>query len=76
MNEYEIMIQRFDCDFQLVLDRPNEFSIDKLIKQNQKELQEDIQLLNKLAFLIRHGKAKIEIDYIDDDDKKIINEMF
>ena len=36
MNEYEIMIQRFDCDFQLVLDHPDEFSIDKLIKQNQK----------------------------------------
>ena len=36
MNKYEIMIQRFDCDFQLVLDHPDEFSIDKLIKQNQK----------------------------------------
>lgn len=75
MNKYETMIQRFDCDFQLVLDHPNEFSIDKLIKKNSKELQEDIKLLNKLAFLIRHGKARIEIDYIDDD-KKIINEMF
>lgn len=62
MNEYEIMIQRFDCDFQLALDYTDEFSIDKLIKQNSKELQEDIQLLNKLAFLIRYGKARIQIN--------------
>lgn len=32
MNEYEIMIQIFDCDFQLALDYTDEFSIDKLIK--------------------------------------------
>lgn len=67
MNKYETMIQRFDCDFQLALDHPDEFSIDKLIKKNQKDFQEDIQLLNRLAFLIRRGKARIEVDYIDDD---------
>lgn len=76
MNKYETMIQRFDCDFQLELDHPDEFSISKLIKKKPKEFQEDIKLLNKLAFLIRHGKARIEIDYIDDDEKKFINEMF
>lgn len=76
MNKYENMIQSFDCDFQLELDNPDEFSISKLIKKKPKELQEDIKLLNKLAFLIRHGKARIEIDYIDDDEKKFINEMF
>lgn len=62
MNKYETMIQRFDCDFQLELDYPSEFSISKLIKKKPKELQEDIELLNKLAFLIRHGKARIQID--------------
>lgn len=76
MNKYETMIQRFDCDFQLALEHTDEFSIDKLIKKKPKELQEDIELLNKLAFLIRHGKARIEVDYIDDDEKKFINEMF
>lgn len=67
MNEYEIMIQRFDCDFQLELEE--EVNISKEIKKENKELLKDIELLNKLAYLIRHGKARIEVEDSDNYDK-------
>lgn len=63
MNDYEIMIQRINNDFQLELKNPDECNISKEIRKNKnKEMMNDLELLDKLDFLIRRGKARIVID--------------
>lgn len=61
MNKYEIMIQKFDADFQLELD-DKKYNISKAIRKGNTKLLEDIELLNKLAYMIRIGKARIEVE--------------
>lgn len=62
MNDYEKMIQRMNSDFQLELENPEEYSISKEIRGNNEYLLEDLELLAKLEFLIRRGKARIVVD--------------
>lgn len=61
MNKYEEMIEKFANDFELELNKPDEFSISNLIKYD-KTIANDIYLLSKLAYLIRNGKARIIIE--------------
>ena len=58
--EYAEMIIRFANDFELELALPNEFNISKLIKNKDKKLLEDIELLKKLSFGLRYEKIKIK----------------
>lgn len=62
MNDYEMMIRRMNSDFQLELENPEEYNISKEIRRNNEYLLEDLELLDKLEFLIRRGKARVVVD--------------
>ena len=56
-NKYTNMIESFECDFNLAIDK-NKKSIE-LNLSNNKRLLQDIKLLQELSFLLRYNKAKI-----------------
>lgn len=45
MNDYEMMIQRMNSDFQLELENPEEYNISEEIRGNNEYLLEDLELL-------------------------------
>jgi hypothetical protein len=57
--KYKNMISAFSCDFQLAVEEDSNFSIDKLIAENSKDIVADIDLLNELEFKIRHNQITI-----------------
>lgn len=59
LNKYEIAIMRFVCDFSLEL--RGKFNISENIKNGNKELLNDIDILRELDFMIRNKQAKIEV---------------
>lgn len=61
MNKYEEMIQKFANDFTLEMVMPESYSMSDLIKKADKSLMKDINLLDKLAYLIRNGKATVKV---------------
>lgn len=62
-NKYCSMIEAFECDFSLALDRDSDFSLIELQTQidekSNPRLFHDIDLLNELSFGLRHNQLKI-----------------
>lgn len=65
--KYVHMIEAFECDFSLAIDKDSNFDLGELQQQiNEKSnyiLLRDICLLKELSFNLRHNKFKIfELD--------------
>lgn len=65
--KYVHMIEAFECDFSLAIDKDSDFDLGELQQQiNEKSnyiLLRDICLLEELSFNLRHNKFKIfELD--------------
>ena len=57
--KYYKMIRMFGADMSLAKDDIKLFSFDELIKNNSKDIYDDIDLLNELEFKIRYGRITI-----------------
>lgn len=61
--KYVHMIEAFECDFSLAIDKDSDFDLGELQQQiNEKSnyiLLRDIDLLKELSFNLRHNKYKI-----------------
>lgn len=61
--KYVSMIEAFECDFSLAVDKGSDFTLDELQEQindnTNLRLNNDIELLKELSFSLRHGKVKI-----------------
>ena len=58
--KYNRMIEAFECDFSLIEQGEKSFTeLDKLMKDNRYSLAEDMDLMQELSYLLRHGKAEI-----------------
>lgn len=61
--KYIHMIEAFECDFSLAIDKDSNFDLEELQQQiNEKSnyiLLRDIYLLKELSFNLRHNKYKI-----------------
>ena len=61
--KYVHMIEAFECDFSLAIDKDSNFDLGELQQQiNEKSnyiLLRDICLLKELSFNLRHNKCKI-----------------
>ena len=58
--KYINMIEAFECDFVLAKDGKERLtSLQQHIEDRDKDLLEDINLLEELSFNLRHGRAKI-----------------
>ncbi len=57
--KYKNMISMFGADMSLAKDDIKSFSFDELIKNNTKDIYDDIDLLNELEFKIRHNQITI-----------------
>lgn len=61
--KYVHMIEAFECDFSLAIDKDSDFDLGELQQQiNEKSnyiLLRDIYLLEELSFNLRHNKYKI-----------------
>lgn len=61
--KFNNMIESFECDFNLALNGDHSLSeLEKQIKSGDLKLIHDINLLNELSYLLRHGKAEIHIN--------------
>ena len=58
-NKYNNMLDAFECDFVLSRDCGKDFCN---LDFNSDRLKKDINLLEELSFLLRHGKAKIMVE--------------
>lgn len=59
-NKYINMIEAFECDFVLAKDGKERLtSLQQNIEDKDKDLLEDINLLQELSFNLRHNRAKI-----------------
>lgn len=59
-NKYINMIEAFECDFVLAKDGKERLtSLQQNIENKDKDLLEDINLLQVLSFNLRHNRAKI-----------------
>lgn len=60
--KYIHMIEAFECDFSLAIDKDSNFDLEELQQQiNEKSnyiLLRDIELLQELSFNLRHRKIK------------------
>lgn len=64
-DKYTNMLEAFECDLSLAKD--NEFSLSELdysLQDNTSKISKDLELLQELSFLLRNGKA--EINLVDD----------
>ena len=61
--KYIHMIEAFECDFSLAIDKDSNFDLEELQQQiNEKSnytLLRDIELLQELSFNLRHRKIKL-----------------
>ena len=61
-DKFNNMIEAFECDFNLAVQGDHTLSeLDKQIKEGDLKLLHDIDLLNELSYLLRHGKAEIHL---------------
>ena len=60
--KYNAMISAFQCDLSLARDGEMKMAeLDTQIKNKNERLLNDIDLLEELEYLLRHGKAEIHI---------------
>lgn len=62
--KFNQMIESFECDFALARECPETYSLCDLqtaIDKKESHIIADIELLEELSFLLRHGKAVILI---------------
>lgn len=60
--KYNNMISAFQCDFSIAReDGYRLLEINRLIRSNNPVIIKDIELLEELEFLLRHGKAEIHL---------------
>lgn len=56
------MIEAFECDFSLIEQGYGMFAeLDKKMKDKRYALAEDMDLMQELSYLLRHGKAEIYV---------------
>lgn len=61
-DKFKDMIESFECDFLVAKDNPDKYSLNnlqKLIESEDKKILKDIDLLQELSFMLRHGQAQI-----------------
>lgn len=63
--EYEEVIQKFANDLVLEARYPDEFGISEEIRERNKDLLKDIDVLDRLAFYLRTGQARIVVEKED-----------
>ena len=74
-NKYTNMLEAFECDLRLAKD--NEFSLSELddaLQDDTSKISKDLELLEELSFLLRNGKAEINLvndNMVNSTDKKI-----
>lgn len=60
-DKFKAMLESFECDFTLAEDN-KDFPLSKiqeLIDKEDKKILHDIELLQELSFMLRHGQAQI-----------------
>lgn len=60
--EFEEVIQKFANDLVLEANNPDDFSISEEIQERNKNLLKDIDVLDRLAFYLRTGQARIVVE--------------
>ena len=60
--EFEEVIQKFANDLVLEANNPDDFSISEEIRDRNKDLLKDIDVLDRLAFYLRTGQARIVVE--------------
>lgn len=61
-DKFNNMIEAFECDFKLAVQGDRTLSeLDKRIKEGNLKLLHDIDLLQELSYLLRHGGAEIHL---------------
>lgn len=56
------MISAFQCDFSLIRDGEKSIKeLDYMIQNKDTDIMKDIELLEELEYMLRHGKAEIHI---------------
>lgn len=61
-DKYKDMLESFECDFAVAKDNPDKYSLNnlqKLIESENHKILNDIDLLQELSFMLRHGQAQI-----------------
>lgn len=59
-DEYRYMIEGFECDFNLAVEGDDILdTLQHLIETKNENMLKDIDLLQKLSYLLRNGKVKI-----------------
>lgn len=60
--KFNNMIEAFECDFVLARDGTHSLQeLEKRIKAGDVRLLKDIELLEELSWLLRHGEAEIHL---------------
>lgn len=60
--KYNRMIEAFECDFALIEQGKMTFAeLDRLLKDKSYSLVTDMDLMQELSYLLRHGKAEIYV---------------
>lgn len=60
--EFEEVIQKFANDLVLEANNPDDFSISEEIRERNKDLLKDIDVLDRLAFYLRIGQVRIVVE--------------
>ena len=60
--EFEEVIQKFANDLVLEANNPDDFSISEEIRERNKDLLKDIDVLDRLAFYLRTGQVRIVVE--------------
>ena len=61
-DKFKDMLESFECDFSVAKDNPDKYSLSnlqKLIDSGDAKILNDINLLQELSFMLRHGQAQI-----------------
>ena len=62
IDKFNRMIESFECDFSLIKEGEKTFSeLDEKIKDSRYSLAEDMELMQELSTMLRHGQAEIHI---------------
>ena len=61
-DKYTNMIEAFECDLRLAKDSRHSLAeLDVSLRENDSKISKDLELLEELSFLLRHGKAEINL---------------